>query len=336
MFERDTYNYGFRMAVVVLALLGSNAMAGSFDLRIDDVSGLDAPWPLVGGLPFPEGELRDGSQIRVVGADGAEVPAQVDVTATWRDGSIRWALVGFHSNPQEEYRIEFGSGIVRHAPAQPLRIERDASGGLTVDTGAAVYEFLPDRLLPENARMQETIFLAGSGDGAYLVDQQGRTARVAGAAAELASEIVNQGPARAVVRREGWYVTEDGQRVARAAGPAYPRQRAAELPPRRENGPGIRAFSRRGRDRRVLVPPKFVVVRSGLNRRRREHIPRTLNGRRFGTLARSATPERTDEAVAPVRPRPATGTARRPDCTTGFRHRPPYSYTYSYTQISVA
>ena len=216
MFERDAYNDGFRMAVVVLALLGSNTMAGSFDLRINDVSGLDAPWPLVGGLPFPEGELHDGSQIRVVGADGAEVPAQVDVTATWRDGSIRWALVGFHSSPQEKYRVEFGSGIVRHAPAQPLRIERDASGGLTVDTGAAVYEFLPDRLLPESARIRETVFLAASGDGAYLVDQRGRRARVAGSTAEIVSEIVNQGPARAVVRRAGWYVTADGQRVARA------------------------------------------------------------------------------------------------------------------------
>ncbi len=201
---------------VCLILVCSRGMAGSFELRVNDVSGLDEPWPLVGGLPFPEGELRDASQIRIIGADGVEIPAQVDVAATWRDGSIRWALVGFTSSPQGKYRVEFGPGVSRRAPTQPIRIDRNQAGGLTVDTGAAVYEFLPDRLLPENARMRETVFLAASGDGAYLVDHRGRRARVAGATAELVSEIVKQGPARAVLRREGWYVTAAGERVARA------------------------------------------------------------------------------------------------------------------------
>lgn len=199
-----------------LILICTNAVAGSFDLRVDDVSSLDEPWPLVGGLPFPEGELRDSSQIRILGGDGVEIPAQVDVAATWRDGSVRWALVGFTSSPQGTYRVEFGPGVSRQAPAQPLRIDRDATGRLTVDTGVAVYEFLPDRLLPETARIGQTVFLAASGDGAYLIDNRGRQARVAGAQAELVSQIVNQGPSRAVVRREGWYVTSDGQPVARA------------------------------------------------------------------------------------------------------------------------
>jgi hypothetical protein len=216
MKEYDNFSCGLLMAVVSLTLLCSGVMAGGFDLRVNDVSRLDAPWPLVGGLPFPEGELRDSSQIRIVGADGAEIPAQIDVAATWRDGSVRWALAGFTASPEGEYRVEFGPGIARHAPTQPLHIERDEAGGLTVDTGAAVYEFLPDRLLPENARMLKTVFLAGSGDGAYLIDNRGRMARVAGATAQVASEIVKQGPARAVVRREGWYVTADGERVARA------------------------------------------------------------------------------------------------------------------------
>ncbi|TVS10461.1 MAG: hypothetical protein EA424_25345, partial [Planctomycetaceae bacterium] len=216
MFQCDACGYGLRMAVVALALLPSSAVAGSFDLRINDVSGLDEPWPLVGGLPFPEGELGDASQIRIVGGDGVEIPAQVDVAATWRDGSIRWALVGFTSSPQGTYRVEVGPGVSRRAPTQPIRINRNDAGGLTVDTGAAAYEFLPDRLLPENARMRETVFLAASGDGAYLIDNRGRMARVAGATAELECEIIKQGPARAVLRREGWYVTADGDRVARA------------------------------------------------------------------------------------------------------------------------
>ncbi|MCA1809778.1 MAG: hypothetical protein LC725_10070 [Lentisphaerae bacterium] len=189
--------------------------AGEFDLHISDVSGLDQPWPLIGGLPFPEGELRDASQIRIVDGEDREVAAQIDVSATWRDGSIRWVLAGFTANPQGKYRVEFGDGVTRSEPERPLRIEQTADR-LTIDTGAAVYEFLPDRLLPETAHMGDVAVLADAGNGAYLVDNQGRLARVAGALAEIETEILKQGPMRAVIRREGWYVTDAGERVARA------------------------------------------------------------------------------------------------------------------------
>ncbi|MCA1808203.1 MAG: hypothetical protein LC725_01890, partial [Lentisphaerae bacterium] len=192
------------------------AMAGTFELRINDVSGLDEPWPLIAGLPFSEGELHDAAQIRLVDAAGHEVPAQIDVAATWRDGTIRWALAGFTGSPQDAYRVEFGGDASRSAPENPLVVQKGADGELTIDTGVAVYAFLPDRLLPDAARMGDTPILANAGDGAYLVDNQGRLARVAGERAEIETEILKQGPLRLVIRREGWYVTGDGERVARA------------------------------------------------------------------------------------------------------------------------
>lgn len=93
------------MAVVGLGVVMINRANGelagesasrqlTFDLRVNDVSGLQEPWPMVGGLPFPEGELDDAARIRIVDAEGDEVPAQIDVVATWRDGSIRWAHAG--------------------------------------------------------------------------------------------------------------------------------------------------------------------------------------------------------------------------------------------------
>ncbi|MCA1809503.1 MAG: hypothetical protein LC725_08660 [Lentisphaerae bacterium] len=206
------------VVICVVALLGFSATAAakSFDLQVNDVSGLDEPWPLIGGLPFPEGELHDASLIRVVDGEGQEVPSQIDVAATWRDGSIRWALAGLTASPQGEYRVEYGPDVSRASPARPLTVKQAANGAITVDTGAAVYEFLSDRLLPETARMGDTVILAGSGDGAYLVDNQGRLARVAGEMADIKTEILKQGPVRAVIRRAGWYVTDDGARVARA------------------------------------------------------------------------------------------------------------------------
>lgn len=201
---------------IVSIVCGIPALAGEFALTVNDVSGLDEPWPLVGGLPFPEGDLRDVSLIRIVDGEGREVPAQIDVAATWRDGSIRWAMAGFTASPQGTYRVEYGPGVSRVLPEQPLVVDETEQGVIRVDTGAAVYEFVPDRLLPESARMGDTVFLSNSGDGAYLVDNHGRISRVAGTGAEVATDIVKQGPGRAVVHRTGWYVTEDGERVAEA------------------------------------------------------------------------------------------------------------------------
>lgn len=198
-----------------LTLADAPAAIEGFELPVNDISGLDQPWPLLGGLPFPEGMLHDPKRIRVT-QDGKEVPAQVDVAATWRDGSIRWALAGFTGSPQGRYRVEFGPGVARAGPATPLTLHRLNDGRLAVDTGAAVYEFAPDELLPNRATMGAATVLSGSGDGAYLVDNRGRLARVAGSAAEVSNEVIKQGPARVVLRREGWYVTPGGERVARA------------------------------------------------------------------------------------------------------------------------
>ncbi len=188
----------------------------TFQLLVNDESGLDEQWPVIGGLPFPEGALKDASQIRIVDAVAQEVPAQIDVVSTWRDGSIRWAHAALNAGPQEEYRVEFGPGVERTLPENPMRIERDDDGGLMVDTGAAVYQFSADSILPNRAEVNGVAVLDNSGEGAYLIDNLGRTARVAGAEAEVETELLNQGPMRSVILREGWYVTEEGSRIARA------------------------------------------------------------------------------------------------------------------------
>lgn len=195
--------------------LAPTAGAGSFDLRVDDVSGIQEAWPILGGVPFAPGMVADPDQIRLV-RDGVAVPAQFDVAARWGDGSIRWALAGFTEQPAGDYKIEFGAGVQSVAPAVPLRVETGRGGDLTVNTGVAVYRFGSNGLLPESATVGGKGLIASGGNGAYLVDNSGREARVAGSAAEITSEVVKSGPMRTVIRREGWYVTDDGERVARA------------------------------------------------------------------------------------------------------------------------
>ncbi len=91
-------------------LLCFTLKAGEFSLKINDVSGLDSPWPMVASIPFAKGELKDPLAIRIMNGN-REIPSQVDVTATWRDGSIRWVLAGFTASPQGKYSVEYGEGV---------------------------------------------------------------------------------------------------------------------------------------------------------------------------------------------------------------------------------
>ena len=193
--------------------------ADGFLLNVNDVSGLDSPWPMVASIPFAKGELKDPLAIRIMNGN-REIPSQMDVTATWRDGSIRWVLAGFTASPQGKYSVEYGEGVKRGAYSNPLKITRQADEGFTIDTGAAVYQFDSGKLLPENGWLvsdnRRIQILKGSGAGAYLLDNSGRMASIAGKPAEIEDTFIKEGPGRVVVKRSGWYVTDTGEKLAKA------------------------------------------------------------------------------------------------------------------------
>jgi len=195
------------------------ASAGSFPIKINDVSGLNSPWPIVASISFPEGELTDSTEIRIMNGE-REVPSQVDVTATWRDGSIRWALAGFTASPQGNYRAEFGEGIKKGRYPTPLKVTRQKDGGFEINTGVAIYRFDKEKLLPEDGWLisgKERIqILKNSGSGTYLIDNSGRRATVSGTGSEIEGTFIKEGTGRVVVRRSGWYITSTGEKVAKA------------------------------------------------------------------------------------------------------------------------
>lgn len=204
------------LGVLCLAAPVMQAAGGSCAFRVDDVSGVTTPWPLVGGLPLPVGALRDPGGIRIVDDQGREVPAQVDVAATYRDGSIRWALVSLVGPVTGSYRAEYGPAVTRAAATGIALTEK--GDDLVVDTGAAVFTFSRANLLPDTGRLAGGTVLWGPGEAtAYLIDNQGRRALCGGAAAAVERRVLKRGPLRCVVRTEGWYVTSQGERVARGS-----------------------------------------------------------------------------------------------------------------------
>ncbi|MCK9265310.1 LamG domain-containing protein [bacterium] len=209
----------YRLISIIYICFSFLAKAGEFELKINTLTELNNPWPLIASVPFAKGEVNDPSAIRIM-SQGKEVPSQIDIAAQWQDGSIRWALAGFTASPQGKYSVEYGQGITRGAYPNPLKVVRQDNGSFNVDTGAAVYQFDADKLLPETAWLtsggSKIPILNGSGAGVYLVDNQGRTARVAGPTANIENKFIKEGPGRLVLKRSGWYVTASGERLAKA------------------------------------------------------------------------------------------------------------------------
>lgn len=207
------------LLLVLVSAVPAAAEGERIDLHVDIVGEWEEPRPLKGGVPFPEGAVRDPDHVVLVDQDGEHVPAQVDVTATYRDGSIRWALLSFVGRRDASYAVKFGSDVRRSSKPR-LSVERTDHGGYEIDTGKARFGLVDDALMIERAHVATDegtrVLFEDGGAGAYVVDQNGREARVTGAAAEIETRVLKEGPQRLTLRRAGWYVTEDGERLARA------------------------------------------------------------------------------------------------------------------------
>lgn len=187
-----------------------------------------AGFPVDGGVPFPKGALWSESNVRVVRADGAPVPAQLAVRSRWGhapETSVRW--LGVHFQPDTapawwpdrqdvRYFLEFGPEVKPAASPGKLKV-KDSAEGIEVDIGAM--QFLvrrkPFTLLDAVRRNGKPVLQATPQSGLYLVDHEGSTYRAANdGGVELTIE--EQGPERVTLRAEGWYVQDgsDGARLS--------------------------------------------------------------------------------------------------------------------------
>ena len=179
------------------------------------------------GVPFPMGALKDTAQMRLLDEQEKEVPLQARATATWRDGSVKWALLDFTLNvPPNATRhlaLEFGEGVARSASHEGLRVQ-DSNGAVEVSTGCLQFT------IPKtNAAVLQSVRV-GSGQGSAadpglvvadgleatltLADPPAKKLLRALPPAEV--KIEEDGPERAVVKISGW-MSEDGSPAA------YPR-----------------------------------------------------------------------------------------------------------------
>jgi len=174
--------------------------------------------PVTFGVPFKKGVQKAEAGLRVFRDDGEYVPSQAARTASWDDGSLRWALIDFTAQRAKTYFLE-----IPESPGQPGGPPRNLvstlEAGLTVDTGVAQYRF------SREAACFGTLSLDLNGDGKYedaeclvegaarafyVTDSKRRTGHLR--AAEQKVEL--NGSRHAVVRVDGDYLDDGGARLA--------------------------------------------------------------------------------------------------------------------------
>ena len=133
-----------------------------------------------------------------------EVPVQVQTTARWPDGSVKWLLLNFTADvpakSEAEYRLEYGSSVEK---------ESSSHRPLTVVESAEACRSTP-------AEMQFAIDSSGNinHSGIYQTvaeDTEGTLYRTAGAKAEITVE--ERGPIRAVIKTVAPLIDKDGNEL---------------------------------------------------------------------------------------------------------------------------
>jgi len=167
-------------------------------------------WPVTSGVPFPQGHLGSIENVRLLGDDGAPVPAQLQVLAEWPDGSVRWALLDFQADVpasgESKYTLEYGNTV--HAEAVETSLVVGGNGErITIDTGAISFVLSKTHFhLFEDVRIGDRT-VAGPG-GLRMTDPEGRE-YVAGKPATV--QIEELGPLRTCIRVAGRFVDSEGE-----------------------------------------------------------------------------------------------------------------------------
>lgn len=167
------------MAGAVAGLLGAMALAsaeqtGSVNLRVDTNGALAAAGtPVSGGVPFPMGALATVDHLQLKTAQGATVPANYRVLASWPDGSVKAALISLTPTPQADVYpsliLDYGPAV-SHAATGPAQVTQDAAS-LTVTTDVLKLQFSKARF-----SVLEQAWTDLNGDGVFDASEQWLTA----------------------------------------------------------------------------------------------------------------------------------------------------------------
>ncbi len=172
---------------------------GGFPLRIEGSEGQAGP--VRTGVPFPQGVVKDASQVRLLSTDGKPQPVQTTVLARWADGSARWLLLDFAGRAGETCRVEFRGAAKSASPAAPLRVRRTEER-VQIETGRVTLVIARDGLVTEVRSSDGVILGPMSLELQAVLSEQGAATRLRPLPAERL-DLEDAGDMHATVRLRG-------------------------------------------------------------------------------------------------------------------------------------
>lgn len=196
-------------------MAASASLAAEVELVVHESSGIGRTNEFVtSGVPFPQRSLLGVEQLRLT-RGGSEVPLQAQVTGTWPDGSVKWALLDFQTTigggEEQKFVLEYGRGVKRGA-VQGIKLREEADS-LVVNTGPLEFS-----INKKEFGIFDLARLDADGDGKFEdneeLSKEGLRQQVsfANEFSELKPRVLppeevvieESGPLRAVVMVKGW------------------------------------------------------------------------------------------------------------------------------------
>jgi len=191
---------------------GPGAERVVFEVTVPETGGLAREGEIaVQGLPFPRRCLTDPSRVKVTDGERS-LPVQTRVISRWPDGSAKTALVLFPASTPADgvrrYRVEAGQGV-EPAAASGLTVQETADA-IVLDTGPLQTRLskVEGRLFDEVRRGGKLLKPAGDAWELVVETEDGRLLRSGGATVS-STAIVDGGPLRALIVRQGTLLQDD-------------------------------------------------------------------------------------------------------------------------------
>lgn len=172
-------------------------------------------WPITSGVPFPQAQLASSDHVRLLAGD-AEIPAQIETTARWPDGSIKWLLVTFTADVEAgqtgQYRLQYGNRVRRADVTRGLKVN-EQDGEVRIETG--VMQFTIDRSgnLAELIRDGRSLLRKDGVCASHATDSEAAIYNTLDSPTDIVVE--EPGPMRVVVKVTSWLTDAGGVRLMR-------------------------------------------------------------------------------------------------------------------------
>ncbi|MFC1709910.1 beta-L-arabinofuranosidase domain-containing protein [Candidatus Omnitrophota bacterium] len=191
-----------------------------------------------GGIPFPRGQLSSLNNLELTDGKNNKIQFQAKILSRWPDDSIKWALLSLESDisayEDKLFYLRYSDSFKNKRYNSTLNIQ-DGSDSITINTGVLKVDISKNEF-----HLFDNVWLDGNSDGQFddneLISSKADLVLVHNGREyyshldkDYTLTIEEEGPIRACLKAEGWFVSDEGDRFCKFVVRMYAFQGASSL-----------------------------------------------------------------------------------------------------------